>query len=73
MDCLERICGEENIAFNRLENHIRCIAHIINLAVQDALKMLKTGDISEQDVKLNVSNALVTDLVPKVSEHFENI
>ena len=68
MCCLEEICKEENIEFNRRENHIRCIAHIINLAVQDALKMLKTGNVAEEDVELNTSSALVSDLIPKVSE-----
>jgi len=67
MICLENICKEENIEFNRRENHIRCVAHIINLAVQDALKMLKTGNIDEQDLELNESNAQISDLVPKVS------
>lgn len=67
MICLENICEEENIEFNRRENHIRCVAHIINLAVQDALKMLKTGNIDEQDLELNESNAQISDLVPKVS------
>jgi len=68
MCCLEEICKEENIKFNRRENHIRCIAHIINLAVQDALKMLKTGNVAEEDVELNTSSAPVPDLIPKVSE-----
>jgi len=67
MICLENICKEENIEFNRRENHIRCVAHISNLAVQDALKMLKTGNIDEQDLELNESNAQISDLVPKVS------
>jgi len=67
MICLETICEEENIKFNRRENHIRCVAHIINLAVQDVLKMLKTGNIDEQDLELNESNAPISDLVPKVS------
>jgi len=69
MICLEKICEEENIKFNRHENHIRCIAHVINLAVQDALKMLKTGNINEQDLELNESNAPISDLVPKVSDY----
>ena len=67
MFCLKNICKEENIEFNRRENHIRCVAHIINLAVQNALKMLKTGNIDEQDLELNESNAQISDLVPKVS------
>ena len=67
MICLETIYEEENIEFNRHENHIHYVAHIINLAIQDALKMLKTGNIDEQDLELNESNAPIPDLVPKVS------
>jgi hypothetical protein len=67
MICLKNTCEEENIEFNRRENHIRCVAHIINLAVQNALKMLKTGNIDEQDLKLNESNIPISDLVHKVS------
>ena len=69
MICLKNICEQENIEFNSRENHIRCVAHIINLAIQDALKMLKTGNINEQDFKLNESNALISDLIPKVSSY----
>jgi hypothetical protein len=69
MLCLEEICEKENIEFNRRENHIRCIAHIINLAVQDALKMLKTGNINENDVELNASDVPISDLVPKVCDY----
>ena len=47
--------------------HYRCGAHIINLAVQNALKMLKTDNIDKQDLELNESNAPVSDLVSKVS------
>ncbi|CAG8787808.1 15736_t:CDS:2, partial [Racocetra persica] len=32
-----------NIAFNAVESYCRCIAHIINLAVQDILKQFKAG------------------------------
>ena len=67
MICLKTICEEENIEFNRHKNHIHCVAHIINLAIQDALKMLKMGNIDEQDLELNESNAPILDLVPKMS------
>jgi hypothetical protein len=69
MICLKNICEQENIEFNSRENHIRCVAHIINLAIQDALKMLKTGNINEQDFELNESNAPISDLIPKVSSY----
>ena len=31
----------ENIEFNNVDQHIRCLAHIINLAAQEILKSLK--------------------------------
>jgi hypothetical protein len=67
MICLKNICEEENIEFNRHKNYICCVAHIINLAIQDALKILKTDNIDEQDLKLNELNAQISDLVSKVS------
>ncbi|CAG8690565.1 2244_t:CDS:2, partial [Cetraspora pellucida] len=43
MQHLETICYNENIAFNAIESHCRCVAYVINLAVQDILKQLKAG------------------------------
>ncbi|CAG8742668.1 16767_t:CDS:2 [Cetraspora pellucida] len=43
MQHLETICYNENIAFNTIESHCRCVAHIINLTMQDILKQFKAG------------------------------
>lgn len=38
---LERICKEKQIDFNHKKNNIRCLAHIINLTVQEILRCIK--------------------------------
>jgi hypothetical protein len=37
---LESICKERNIPFTRADSHVRCMAHVIHLAVQTFLKAL---------------------------------
>jgi hypothetical protein len=39
----EKFCSKENIDFKAKDHHIGCLAHIINLAVQEALKGLKAS------------------------------
>ena len=57
-DYFEEMCEEkENIQFDSKNQRVRCLAHIINLAAQDALKSLKgTGPDSEEEVLENLSN-----------------
>src|SRR4029453_16021945 len=38
---LEHVCQQRGIAFTRADSHVRCMAHVINLAVQAFLKALK--------------------------------
>ncbi len=48
------MCYDENIEFNSNNQRVRCLAHIINLAAQDALKTLKgTGPNNEEEVLEN--------------------
>jgi hypothetical protein len=49
MDSLEFSCQEYNINFSKEDNHIRCLAHVINLAAQDALATLKIGYFENED------------------------
>jgi len=37
---LERICKEKQIDFNHKKNNICCLAHIINLTVQEILRCI---------------------------------
>lgn len=38
---IERLLGEEGISWSAEKNHIHCMNHVINLAVQDFLKSIK--------------------------------
>ena len=50
---LGSICEKKNINFNHEKNRVRCLAHIINLAVQENLKHVKTGEAEEENVILS--------------------
>jgi hypothetical protein len=65
MNALEKTCDERNIAFSAYNNHVRCLAHIINLAAQDALSTLKVGYVeNENEIMLN--NDEISEVIPKV-------
>ena len=53
MDSLESFCQERNINFLKEDNHIRCLAHVINLAAQDALSILKVGYFENENEIFN--------------------
>jgi hypothetical protein len=40
---LANICKSEGINFDAKKNHVRCVAHVINLAVQAILIEMKAG------------------------------
>ena len=66
MKHLENACQNKNIPFDAVNNHCRCIAHIMNLAVQVILKQIKAGDAETEDVILEKAlNA--GDIIPKVT------
>ncbi|CAB4409480.1 unnamed protein product [Rhizophagus irregularis] len=62
---LEKTCKDQNIEFTAHNNHIRCLAHIINLAAQDALTTLKVKYVNNENELLN--NDEVSEVVPKVN------
>jgi hypothetical protein len=45
----EKVCIENRIDFHHKRNHMRCIAHIMNLAVQEILKHIKAGEAQDED------------------------
>jgi len=48
------MCFDENFEFDSDNQRVRCLAHIINLSAQDALKTLKgTGPNNEEEVLEN--------------------
>ncbi|CAB5371644.1 unnamed protein product [Rhizophagus irregularis] len=63
MKALEKTCKDRNIEFTAHNNHIRCLAHIINLAAQDALTTLKVKYVDNENELLN--NDEVSEVVPK--------
>ncbi|CAB5370059.1 unnamed protein product [Rhizophagus irregularis] len=64
MKALEKTCKDRNIEFTAYNNHIRCLAHIINLAAQDALSTLKVKYVENENELLN--NDEVSEVVPKL-------
>jgi hypothetical protein len=71
---IENICHNKNISFTKDQNHVYCLAHIINLTVQDALEVLKAGDVENENqiienknqVIENEENIYIYDVIPKV-------
>lgn len=60
-------CKNRNIEFTASNNHVRCLAHVINLATQDALSNLKVGYVESENDILN-NNAEIRDVIPKVNK-----
>jgi len=65
MKSLESVCQERSIDFTAKNNHVRCLAHIINLAAQAALSSLKVGYVENENVLLNDTDE-ITEVIPKV-------
>jgi len=65
---LETICQDNNISFNAINAHYRCIAHIMNISVQEILNKIKVGEIQiEDDILSNININLNTgEIIPKV-------
>jgi len=75
MKNLEKICENEKISFNAIDSHCRCIAHIMNLAVQEILKQIKAGEAQTEDEilqNMDIEEVATTDIaigeiIPKVN------
>jgi hypothetical protein len=69
MKYLENICQRENISFNAINSHCRCVAHIMNLAVQAILKQIKAGEAQSEDSILkdmDTTTIAAGEIIPKV-------
>ena len=63
---LEVTCQSRNIKFTANNNHVRCLAHVINLAAQAALSKLKVCYIENKSELLD-QNTEISEVIPKVS------
>ena len=52
---LEYNCQNKSIDFDAVDNHCRCIAHVMNLAVQVILKQIKAGEAETEDTILDLA------------------
>jgi hypothetical protein len=64
MNSLENICLEQDISFSKKNSHIRCLAHVINLAAQDALSSLKANHFENEDEIFD--QVEINGVIPKV-------
>jgi hypothetical protein len=66
MNKLEETCQSRNIKFTTNNNHVRCLAHVINLTAQAALSKLKVCYI-ESESELLDQDTEISEVIPKVS------
>ena len=70
---LEEACIKRHIDFYHKRNHVRCIVHIINLAVQEILKYIKGDNAQEENdilMELSSGDDNIVDIIPKVRKTF---
>ncbi|PKY33580.1 hypothetical protein RhiirB3_394916 [Rhizophagus irregularis] len=65
---LESVCQERSIDFITKNNHVRCLAHIINLATQAALSSLKVEYVENENILLNDTDE-ITKVIPKALDN----
>lgn len=68
---LEHACRRKEIKFDHVKNNIRCLAHIINLTVQEILKYIKAEDAQEENELLELisqeeENNVNVEVIPKL-------
>jgi hypothetical protein len=73
MKYLEKICQKKSISFNAIGSHCRCLAHVINLVVQDILKHIKAGEAQTEDDILENIDTTAGEVIPKVGLMFCNL
>ncbi|CAB4438514.1 unnamed protein product [Rhizophagus irregularis] len=64
----EKACIKNHIEFHHKQNHVRCIAHVMNLAVLEILKYIKAGKPLDEDIILddilNNTNLFTNKIIP---------
>jgi hypothetical protein len=56
LDNISNSLRKEYIEFDKYNQHVRCLAHIINLAAKNALKILENDDNNNIDNNNNSDN-----------------
>lgn len=67
MKKLEEYLSDEGIDFNSEHNHIRCLAHVINLSVQSLLSELRAEPTHNNEQELLNKEEKTSNVVSKVS------
>jgi hypothetical protein len=71
MNILSRVLKSKSISFEPKDQWVRCLAHVINLAVQAALTSLKATAVNSEDAVLweleEETNAESVSVISKVS------
>lgn len=66
---LGEILNNKNIAFNIEDQHFRCFAHVLNLAVQDILKVMDVEQNEERNIEcLNYEEENVNDSYTEIDD-----
>ncbi|CAB4403415.1 unnamed protein product [Rhizophagus irregularis] len=66
---LKNVCGRNEINFNHKRNHVRCLAHIINLTSQEILRHVKAASEvqEENDILTETENSQSgVEVIPKL-------
>jgi hypothetical protein len=63
--CLERVCHDRDITFKKKEQHVRCMAHVTNLAVQALLRELRAEAVS---VESSLDTATQAEQLPCITK-----
>jgi len=66
MNKLQVTCQSRKIEFTANNNHVRCLAHVINLTAQAALFKLKADYVKNENKILDQDNEISED-IPKIS------
>lgn len=69
MKMLQDTCQNQNIRFTAYNYHVRCLAHVINLAAQAALSKLKV-DYAENEDEVLDDDSEIREVIPKVNYYY---
>ncbi|CAB5193526.1 unnamed protein product [Rhizophagus irregularis] len=64
---LEEICVQNETNFHHKKNHVRCLAHIINLTTNEILKHVKAGE-ARDGIMILEDNSEESNTIPKLKK-----